>query len=56
MYRKISEWNGHLEIFSLHQVIENSKQFLVLRADILLKTVVGVPLLINVSPKAHLHC
>ena len=37
------EWNGHLEILSLPQGKENSKQFLLLRTDILQKTVVGCP-------------
>ena len=36
----VREWNGHLEIFSLPQVIENSRQYLLLRTDILQKTVV----------------
>ena len=43
----ISEWNGHREIFGLHQAIENSRQFLVLRRDIWLKTVVGCPCLLT---------
>ena len=30
----VREWNGHLEIFSLLQVIENSRQYLLLRTDI----------------------
>ena len=34
------EWNGHLEIFSRPQVIENSTQYLLLRTDILQKKVV----------------
>ena len=33
-----------LEIFSLPQAIENSRQFLLLRTDILQKTVIGCPL------------
>ena len=37
------EWDGHLEIFRLPQGIENSRQFLPLRTDILQKTVVGCP-------------
>ena len=37
------EWNGHLEILSLPQGIENSRQFLLLRTDILQKTAVGWP-------------
>ena len=37
----VQEWNGHLEIFSLPQAIENSRQYLLLRTDILQKTVVG---------------
>ena len=40
----VHEWNGHLEIFSRPQVIENSRQYLLLRTDILQKTVVGCPL------------
>ena len=38
------EWNGHLEIRSLPQGIENSTQFLLLRTDKLKKTAVaGAP-------------
>ena len=37
------EWNGHLEIFSRPQAEENSRQHLLLRVDILQKTVVGCP-------------
>ena len=37
----------HLEIFSLTQAIENSRQFLLLRTDILQKTVVGCPCFLN---------
>ena len=42
----VREWNCHLEIFSLPQVIENSRQYLLLQTDILQKTVVNfwVPL------------
>ena len=29
----VHEWNGHLEIFSCPQVIENSRQYLLLRID-----------------------
>ena len=32
--RKLRKWNGHLEILSLPQGIENSRQFLLLRTDI----------------------
>ena len=35
--------NGHLEIFRLPQAIEQFRQFLLLRTDILQKTVVGCP-------------
>ena len=35
--------DGHLEIFSLPQAIENSSQFLLLQTDILQKTVIGCP-------------
>ena len=38
------EWNGHLEIFSLPQAIENSREFWLLRTDIIQKTVVACPL------------
>ena len=37
------EWNGHLEIFSRPQVIENPRQYLLRRTDILQKTVVRCP-------------
>ena len=30
----VHQWNGHLEIFSPPEAIENSRQFLFLRADI----------------------
>ena len=39
----VHEWNGHLEIFSRPQVIENSGQYLLFQTDILQKTVVGCP-------------
>ena len=39
----LHEWNSHLEIFSLPQVIEHSRQYLLLRTDILQKTVIGCP-------------
>ena len=35
--------NGHLEIFDRPQVIENSKQYLLLRTDILQRKVVRCP-------------
>ena len=38
----------HLKTFSLPQAIENSRQFLFLRTDILQKTVVGYPLVFGV--------
>ena len=37
----VHEWNGNLEIFSRPQVIENSRQYLLLRTTSLQKTVVG---------------
>ena len=40
---QVHQWNGHLGIFSLPQAIENSRQFLLLRTDILQKTVVLFP-------------
>ena len=40
----IHKWKGHLEILSLRQGKENSRQFLLLRTDIAVqKTVVGCP-------------
>ena len=39
----MNEWNGHLEMFSCPQLIEKSRQYLLLRTDILQKTVVGCP-------------
>ena len=51
----VHEWNGHLEIFSGPQVIENSRQYLLLRTDILQKTVVGCPWLLAVFMEA-LQC
>ena len=35
--KTVYEWNGHLEIFSRPQVMENSRQYLLLRTDILQK-------------------
>ena len=37
----VSEWNAHLEVISRIQAIENCRQYLLLRTDILQKTVVG---------------
>ena len=37
------EWNRQLEIFSRPEVIESSRQYLLLRTDILSKTVVWCP-------------
>ena len=42
--RKLHKWNGHLEILSLPQGIENSRQFLLLRTDISQKRVRWVPM------------
>ena len=44
MLRKFN-MNGtvHLEIFSLPQAIENSREYFLLRTDIIQKTVVGCP-------------
>ena len=39
----VHEWNGHLEVFSRPQVLANPRQYLLLRTDILQKTVVGCP-------------
>ena len=39
----VHEWNCHLEIFSRAQVIENSREHLLLQTDILQKTVVWCP-------------
>ena len=41
----VHEWNGHLEIFSRPQVIENSRQYLLLQTDILKETVIECPCL-----------
>ena len=42
----LHEWNGHLGTFSCPQAIENSRQHLLFRTDILQKTVVGCPCMI----------
>ena len=39
----VPEWNTYLEVFSRIQVIGTSRQYLLLRTDILQKTVVGCP-------------
>ena len=39
----VPEWNAPLEIISRIQAIENSRQYLLLRTDILHKRVVGCP-------------
>ena len=39
----VHEWNRHLKTFSRAQVTESSRQYLLLRTDILQKTVVGCP-------------
>ena len=39
----LHERNDHLEIFSRSQVIQNSRQYLLLRTNILQKTLVGCP-------------
>ena len=39
----LHEWNDHLEISSRPQVIENCRQYLLLRTDILQKTLAGSP-------------
>ena len=39
----VHEWNGHLEIFSLPQAIENASQLLFLRTDFSQKTVIECP-------------
>ena len=46
-----NEWYGHLEIFSRHQVLEISRQYLLLRTYIQ-KTVVGCPFRVSVSRAA----
>ena len=43
----VYEWNDHLGIFSRPQVIEHSRQYLLLRTGILQKTVVGCPCIIS---------
>ena len=42
----VHKWNGHLEIFSLLQAVGNVRQFLLLRPDILQKTVARRPWLL----------
>ena len=37
------EWNGHLEILSFPQGIENCRQFVLLRTDILQELALGAP-------------
>ena len=39
----VHKWNGHPEIFSLPQAIENVRQFMLLRTYTLQKTVAGCP-------------
>ena len=39
----VLEWKSHLEIFSLPQAMEKSRQFFLPRTDSLQKTVVGCP-------------
>ena len=39
----VHEWNVNVGIFSYPQAKENSRQYLLLRTDILQKTVVGCP-------------
>ena len=47
--RKVSkivhEWNGYRDIFGRPQVIENARQYLLLRTDILQKQSLGAPAL-----------
>ena len=45
----VHEWSVHLEIFSRLQAEENSRQYLILRTDILQKTVIECPWLNNVK-------
>ena len=40
-------WNGNLEILSRPHVIENSRQYLLLRTDILQRPVVGCPWIVK---------
>ena len=42
--KTVHEWNGHPDIFSRPQVIEYSRQYLLLRTDILQKTSRWMPL------------
>ena len=48
LFENVHEWNN-VEIFSLPQVIENSRQYLLLRTDILQKIVAGCPLILVYS-------
>ena len=47
----VHEWNGQLEIFSRPQVVENSRQYLLLRTEILKETVVECPCLWQLAEK-----
>ena len=40
-FKIVHEWSGRLETFGRPQIIENSRQYLFLRTDILQKTVAG---------------
>ena len=42
-YSSVQEWNSHQEIVYLPQATENSRQFLLLRADICRKQSLGAP-------------
>ena len=44
----VHERNGHLELFSRPQITENSRQYLLLRTDILQKTIVGYPCVVEI--------
>ena len=52
---KLVSRNGQLEIFSLSQITENSRQYLLLRTDIFPKTVVGFLLSVLVLSSIQFH-
>ena len=48
-FRNYYEWNGHLEVFSRPQTIENSRQYLVLEQIFYRKQSLGAPDVRHVS-------
>ena len=48
-FRNYYEWNGHLEVFSRPQTIENSRQYLLLEQIFYRKQSLGAPDVSHVS-------